>query len=376
MKSRFFLLTLMTSTLFLFSCSNRDEVFESGQVEVNDLRSKAPVVIKNFNMIVDVSEISLKMAFEISVTDTNTKLKVNWGDGHVQDVLVSDQPSLILSHDYDSEGQYFVVVNGDVKKIKYLSLKGDEIINADLRAMSSLKALEVTNCGSLSSLDLSGNVFLESILLDNTSVNALNFMNCNSINDIFCINNKKLASLNLGEKSKLTRLCVINSSLVNLPIEKCLNIKELNCSFNRLDNLNIDCNTNLESLDCSNNNLKGLSLLNNKILEKLDCSKNLIKNLDVSCNKSLTKLWVISNSLGNLNIENNLMLDDIIIASNPFSTDNDKQLELFLADLVVNVKTNKRKGNLVISKLPQGKEWVSNYKQLTTDYGWSIGYMK
>jgi len=107
---------------------------------------------------------------------------------------------------------------------------------------------------------------------------------------------KKITSLNLGNKPKLRSFYCPNNELINLDLTGCPNLEVVICDGNQLTKIKLGQLENLTKLDCENNEIEELNIQNCSNLKHLACSYNLLTNLDLSQNLKIEVLKIRSNN--------------------------------------------------------------------------------
>ena len=105
----------------------------------------------------------------------------------------------------------------------------------------------------------------------------------------------QLASLDVSQNTKLTKLYCYNNQLTSLDLSKNTALAYLYCYNNQLASLDVSKNTELTSLDCAENQLTSLDVSFNTALETLSCDNNQLACLDLNKNIKLVDLFCYEN---------------------------------------------------------------------------------
>lgn len=109
---------------------------------------------------------------------------VDWGDGIVEEIISEEsegylEPGIFPRHEYDSMGEYDIVIIGDLDKIYTLS--PEQITDIDLRSLPNLEVYftQLTGFGP-ASIDFTGNPKIEEIRIILTSTSEFRFSQVNT----------------------------------------------------------------------------------------------------------------------------------------------------------------------------------------------------
>jgi len=224
---------------------------------------------------------------------------VNWGDG-----ITETPPTYggMLSHTYDSTGEYEVVITAsntdckvawvdcckeqvtelsffDCPYLAMLQCSDNMITNLNLSGYVHLSDLECED-NLLTNLDLSGCIDLKYLFCENNQITNLNLSGCDSLEWLYCENNQ-ITNINLTGCFSLTFLHCENNKITNLDLSDCTALERFFCDENQITSLDLSNCLVLEYLSCENNLLTGFDLSNFGIIKYLHCSNNQIKLLDL-----------------------------------------------------------------------------------------------
>lgn len=201
-------------------------------------------------------------------------------------------------------------------RIKELELHNYESNQLDLKMLTELKKLRLSNCVNIEVLDVTANQKIKSINVS-ASVDSedklrtinigdkdkLKYLLCSNLSDlkkikvgetpvmdgVYITDCKKLKKVDTTTMPKLRKLNVEGCGLKSLDVTKNTKLKTLVCSNNKLTKLNVRKNKELKTLKCNGNKIKLLNLKNSKKLRNLNCRKNKIKMLNI-CNLKLKNI--------------------------------------------------------------------------------------
>lgn len=225
----------------------------------------------------------------------------------------------------------------EIGAVRGLDLSGLEIKQMD--GIENFANLEVLQCSDnqIASMDLSQNKKLTKLYCNNNRLIALNVSsnlelqildcsdnmlgelaieNCGFLKELYCRNNL-IDKLNISYASKLTILdCGNNRSLQDLNTDSNSALKEVYCDGSIIQSLNFQNNLNLEQLNCEDNRLQAIDLSANNTLKILDCSDNQLEVLDLSNIERLQQVDCSNNQIRELNIQRSTGLTSLDCRNN------------------------------------------------------------
>jgi len=183
---------------------------------------------------------------------TNGILKINWGDGGIEETFTSG----ILSHLYETQGENDVTITAadDTTKFYHLLCAEQQVSKLEFFGCTSLVTVWCYN-NQLKNLDFSGCSNLIVLQCGNNQITHLNVSNCAFLTDLSC-NNNQLETINISDCVSLTEFICNDNQISNIDLSNCLVLEYLDFENNKLSDLNISNNNVLDFLSCSNNQLK------------------------------------------------------------------------------------------------------------------------
>jgi Leucine-rich repeat (LRR) protein len=177
-------------------------------------------------------------------------------------------------------------------RLEHLSAYNNKIKSLDLKGLSNLKELKIS---------------------DNQLSNLINLKDCGKLESLDLRNNK-LSQLDLDNKSKLTDLDCSHNFISELKVKHLSELKLLHCYYNNL--LSLDCSNlkNLKDLNCHNNNnsfsistfllkFSSLNIEGCESLERLDAAENGLEKYDYTNFKNLKVISLKENKLDTVTLE-------------------------------------------------------------------------
>jgi hypothetical protein len=345
------LVTLLTITINLLSCSSNKEDVDKGVPTVatvsirvvddnNTLLVGAMVILKQTGQkdrttIIDVNgnytftdvpigaTISVVcnasqfisqtiLAFAVNTTPINRKILMI-GDATVKTLIPDPKfEERLISLGYDT-----APVDGSVPTYKINRVTSLAVGNiTDLTGIQDFKALETFYCANkevgsvkLTNLDLSKNTALKSLNCSYNNITTLDLSMNTALTELDCFSNPLLTTLNLT-KNKVLKILNYSkcTSLVALDLSQNTALEKLYCFNNKLTFLDVSKNVALRELYCYNSQLAMLDVSNNAALQTLHCYKNQLTILEVSKNMALGTLLCFTNQLTALDVSKNIGL--------------------------------------------------------------------
>lgn len=225
----------------------------------------------------------------------------------------------------------------EIGAVRGLNLSGLGIKQMD--GIENFANLEVLQCSDnqIASMDLSQNKKLTKLYCNNNRLIALNVSNnlelqilncsdnmlgelaienCGFLKELYCRNNL-IDKLNISYASQLTILdCGNNRSLQDLNTGSNSALKEVYCDGSIIQSLNFQNNINLQQLNCENNRLQSIDLSANNTLKMLDCSDNQLEVLDLSNIERLQQVDCSNNQIKELNVQRSTGLTSLDCRNN------------------------------------------------------------
>lgn len=208
------------------------------------------------------------------------------------------------------EGNYISTL--DVSMLKDLK---------ELNATSSLVSLNISNLTNLevlkisgrltqyggsqgmTSLDLKNSINLKELRVFGTDLGSLDLRHLTKLENVNITNNWKLVSLNLAQLTQLKSIVCSTNALESLNVSGDISLEILDCNTNSLISLDLTGLTNLKTIDCDLNQISSLNVSGMKNLTELDCRDNNLTSLDVT-NTTLSELDFSGNKLKNIALPN------------------------------------------------------------------------
>ncbi|GEM_PF-1542957 len=353
---------------------------------------------KSIKFTTNQTSLDLQGTFQLNASNQNANLTINWGDGIIENIILSDNIFYNGKHRYSKTGIYEVNIYGEVEKLfsiglyqnnsvtsidiaeavnlKYLGLHENKISKLDLTHNPMLIYLNCSH-NTISSVDLSKNDKIEQLFIEYNSIQSVNlsnktnlnrfvanynnileldFSDCYKIETVQCLDNINLSKVVIGQKDSFKQLTVTNSALTSLDVSGCPNLDLLHCSSNKIKNIDVsNCRklvafiierNLLTTLDVSNNidlvqlgffqnQLTTIDLSNNTKLRYLSCSGNQLTSLDISKNTLLERLACDSNPLTSLDVSKNTLLTMLTCSGGQSLTSLDVSKNILLRELYV-----------------------------------------
>ena len=219
---------------------------------------------------------------------------VNWGDG-----VIDTPPTYggMLSHTYDSTGEYEVVITASdtESKFSWINCINKQITELSFFDCSNLMSVQ---CGfnMITNLNLSGYVHLFNVECEENLLTNLDLSGCTAIKEINCFNNQ-ITHLNVSGCDSLESLYCQNNQITNLNLTGCFSLFSLQCRNNKITNLDLSDCAALEELACGENQITSLDLSNCLGLETLSCEDNLLTGFDLSNFGIINYLYCSNNQI-------------------------------------------------------------------------------
>lgn len=176
------------------------------------------------------------------------------------------------------------------------------------------------NNNKLIALKVSNNLELQILNCSDNMLGELAIENCGFLKELYCRNNL-IDKLNISYASKLAILdCGNNRSLQELNTDSNTALKEVYCDGSIIQSLNFQNNLNLEQLNCEDNRLQNIDLSRNNILKTFDCSDNQLEVLDLSNIERLQQVDCSNNQIKELNVQKSTGLTSLDCRNNQIQT--------------------------------------------------------
>ena len=167
-------------------------------------------------------------------------------------------------------------------------------------------------CTSLASVNLGEISKLEIVTISDALITTLDVTHLSSLGTLQC-NGCSLTSLDLSGNPDLVTLFCYGNNLTSLDLSYCPKIATLYCYDNvDLGSLDVSAQYALAKLNCSNCGLTGQLIVSGKSpLTELDCSNNRITSLDISDNFRLSTVNCYDNAISEIIADNSPQLSHI-----------------------------------------------------------------
>ena len=220
---------------------------------------------------------------------TTPQLKVDWGDGAWEDLVVSDE------------------VPGDLADVKTftkalpaqdptIQIKGSGLLMLQMnRLWMGGDTPEMTH------IDLSNAQDLEVLIVDNNKLTQLDVTPCPNLRILHCFGNLDLAVLDVSKAPGLTELYLQYTAVKDLDLSHNPLLKTLDLDKTAVEALDLSGNTQIQSLFVQQSPLRKLNLSGCTALYDLRVGGNKLESVILDNNPALTKLQVFENPLSELN---------------------------------------------------------------------------
>ncbi|MFA6871635.1 MAG: leucine-rich repeat domain-containing protein [Bacteroidaceae bacterium] len=229
--------------------------------------------------------IGTERSIEIMVTEANTKVSVDWGDGNAFETATDVQ----VLDPYASA----TVITG--------TPTGDGVIKIYGASIAYLDCVSSVDGPKFTAIDISNATELQKLYVNGNSFTSLDLSKNAKLLKLYC-NSNPLESLDVSNNIALTYLNCSSIGLTTLDVSKCVALETLYANDNQLTAIDLSQNTNLQSLYILNNLLTTIDVSNNVNLKTLSLNGNKLTALDVTACTALKYFYCADNEISDLKI--------------------------------------------------------------------------
>jgi Leucine-rich repeat (LRR) protein len=200
--------------------------------------------------------------------------------------------------------------------LRYLIMNNNHLTTIDVRQMTGLKGIQLTD-NDLTSVQFGNG--LESLVVDSNELTDLDLSNASGLLTLHFANNP-MGPLDVSHLTNLRDLDCSGTGISSLDVSANINLTSLLCASNQLTNVDVSTLTNLAYLGVNNNQLSSVNLSNNLQLQWMNCSDNPITALNVNHLTHLYGIVVNNTPITSLDLSNLHELEDVNVEHNQLTS--------------------------------------------------------
>lgn len=193
--------------------------------------------VENSNNSFTISWNVLKAGDEKSIElNYEGVISIDWGDGKVDDSLMSEGKNQVFSHTYKQAKQVSCTISGG--NIFHIKCDSKKVFAITLTNVPNLEYLSVKS-GKITKIDVSNLSKLETFYCDGNDIEKIDLSN-NTLLESLNVSDNKLTTIDLSELKKLKKAYIDENEISNVLVCSDGDLSFFNCS---------DCNLSANSLN-------------------------------------------------------------------------------------------------------------------------------